>query len=48
MKNESLQSMKRLKLNGMASAYEATLTLPVNQHPPAHELVEWATSSTWG
>lgn len=39
MKNESLQSMKRLKLSGMASAYEATLTLPINQHPPAHELV---------
>ena len=39
MKNESLQSMKRLKLSGMASAYEATLILPVNQHPPAHELV---------
>lgn len=39
MKNESLQSMKRLKLSGMASAYEATLTLPINQHPPAHELI---------
>jgi DNA replication protein DnaC len=39
MKNESLQSMKRLKLTGMASAYEATLSLPVNQHPAAHELI---------
>lgn len=39
MKNESLQSMKRLKLSGMASAYEATLTLPINQHPPAHEMI---------
>ena len=39
MKNESLKSMKRLKLNGMASTYEATLTLPVNQHPTAHEMV---------
>jgi DNA replication protein DnaC len=39
MKNESLQSMKQLKLNGMAAAYEAALKLPVNQHPPAHELV---------
>ncbi len=39
MKNESLQCMKRLKLSGMASAYEATLTLPVNQHPPAHEMI---------
>ena len=39
MKNESLQSMKRLKLTGMASAYEATLLLPVNQYPSAHEIV---------
>lgn len=39
MKNESLQSLKRLKLSGMASAYEATLTLPINQHPPAHEMI---------
>ena len=39
MKNESLQSMKRLKLTGMASAYEATLILPINQYPPAHEMI---------
>lgn len=39
MKNESLQSMRRLKLTGMASAYEATLILPVNQYPSAHEMV---------
>lgn len=39
MKNESVQSMKRLKLNGMAAAYEATLSLPINQHPSAHELI---------
>lgn len=39
MKNESLQSLKRLKLSGMASAYEATLTLPVNQYPSAHEMI---------
>jgi len=39
MKNESLQSMKRAKLAGMASAYEAILTLPINQHPPAHEMI---------
>lgn len=39
MKNESLQSMKRLKLNGMAAAYEATLALPLNQHPTAHEMI---------
>lgn len=39
MKNESLQSMKRLKLSGMAAAYEATLALPINQHPPTHEMI---------
>ncbi len=39
MKNESLQSMKRLKLTGMAGAYEATLILPVNQLPTAHEMI---------
>lgn len=39
MKNESLQSMKRIKLNGMAAAYEAILSLPVNQQPAAHEMI---------
>ncbi len=39
MKNESLQSMKRLKLQGMAAAYEAILALPLNQHPTAHEMI---------
>jgi DNA replication protein DnaC len=39
MKNESLQSMKRIKLDGMASAYEAILSLPVNQQPSAHEMI---------
>jgi DNA replication protein DnaC len=39
MKHESLQSMKRIKLNGMAAAYEAILGLPVNQQPQAHELI---------
>lgn len=39
MKNESLQRMKRIKLNGMAAAYEAILGLPVNQQPQAHELI---------
>ena len=39
MKNESLQSMRRIKLDGMASAYEAILKLPVNQQPAAHELI---------
>jgi DNA replication protein DnaC len=39
MKNESLQSMKRIKLHGMVAAYEAILSLPINQHPEAHEMV---------
>lgn len=39
MKNESLQSMKRIKLDGMAAAYEAILSLPVNQQPAAHEMI---------
>lgn len=39
MKSESLQSMKRIKLHGMVVAYEAILSLPINQHPEAHEMV---------
>lgn len=39
MKNESLNIMKRIKLDGMAAAYEAILSLPVNQQPDAHEMV---------
>jgi hypothetical protein len=39
MKNESLQSMKRIKLLGMAAAYEAILGLPVNQQPTAHDMI---------
>lgn len=39
MKNESLQSMKRIKLEGMAAAYEAILSIPINQQPTAHEMI---------
>jgi DNA replication protein DnaC len=39
MKNESLQSMKRIKLEGMAAAYEAILSMPINQQPAAHEMI---------
>ncbi len=39
MKNASLESMKQMKLQGMAGAYEAVLGLPVNQHPGAHEML---------
>ncbi len=39
MKNESLSMFKQLKLLGMADAYQAILSLPVNNHPDAHELI---------
>lgn len=39
MKNASLEIMKTLKLQGMADAYEAALSLPVNQQPDAHEML---------
>ena len=39
MKNASLESMKQMKLLGMAGSYEAVLGLPVNQHPEAHEML---------
>ena len=39
IKNASLEIMKQLKLEGMASAYEAFLALPVNQQPQAHEML---------
>ena len=39
MKNASLESMKLMKLEGMVSAYEAILSLPINQQPETHELL---------
>lgn len=39
MKNASLESMKQMKLGGMADAYEAILSLPVNQQGEAHEML---------
>lgn len=39
MKNASIESMKLMKLEGMVSAYEAILSLPINQQPDAHELI---------
>ena len=39
MKNATLEIMKQLKLDGMASAYEAALNLPVNQQPDTHEML---------
>lgn len=39
MKNTSLESFKQMKLLGMASAYEAILSMPINQQPDTHELL---------
>lgn len=39
MTNASLDLMKQLKLQGMATAYEAVLNLPINQQPNTHELL---------
>ncbi len=39
MKNASLELIKQMKLLGMASAYEAILSMPLNQQPDAHELL---------
>lgn len=39
MKNASLESMKQMRLQGMANAYEAVLSLPINQHPEPHQML---------
>lgn len=39
MTNASLQILRQMKLEGMASAYEGILSLPINQQPDAHELL---------
>jgi len=39
MKNASLETMKELKLQGMATAYQALLQLPINKQPEAHEML---------
>lgn len=39
MQNASLDLMKSMKLLGMAQAYEASLSLPINQQPESHELL---------
>jgi len=39
MKNASIQTMKLLKMDGMAAAYEAACSLPVNQQPDAHQMI---------
>ena len=39
MKNASIEMMKKMKLEGMANAYQAVLSLPVNEQPGAHEML---------
>ncbi len=39
MKNESLEMLKQMKLLGMASAYQAVLSLPINKQPKADHLI---------
>lgn len=39
MKNASLEIMKKMKLGGMADAYQAILQLPINQQPESHEML---------
>ena len=39
MKNESLDMFRQMKLTGMADAYQAVLSLPINNHPDAHQLI---------
>jgi DNA replication protein DnaC len=39
MKDATLESMKQMKLQGMADAYEAVIGLPVNQQPGGHEMM---------
>lgn len=37
--NATLEQLKELKLQGMVRSYEATIQLPVNKHPEAHQLI---------
>lgn len=39
MKNASLETMRQIKLTGMADAYEGIIQLPINQQPDTHELL---------
>lgn len=39
MKNATLETMRTLKLQGMASAYQALLQLPINKQPEPHEML---------
>ncbi len=35
----TLESLRHLKLKGMADCYQAIIELPVNRHPASHELI---------
>lgn len=35
----TLEQMQQLRLDGMAQSYEAILSLPLHQHPEAHQMV---------
>ena len=39
MTSASLTTLRELRLGDMAAAYEAILTLPLDQHPDGHELL---------
>ena len=39
MKNANLETMQQLKLQGMATAYETIIGLPINQQPDKHEMI---------
>ena len=39
MNQQTLQSMKHMKLTGMHTLYESVLDLPVDKQPSSHELI---------
>lgn len=45
MKNATLDLLKEMKLTGMANAYQAVLSLPINKHPASHELMATLTDA---
>ena len=47
-KEESLTLLRKLKLNGMASCYEATFSLAVHQQPSTHQLIAQMVQSEEG
>lgn len=38
-KHETLDQMQQLRLQGMVHSYKGILSLPIQDHPPAHELI---------